>query len=98
MLARLIEKFHDQQQLHRIEGRAGLIMLAKTCRAIGYKDPSYYGQMASGACIGDITTFIEDNPGAIEALVEWIGKQRSPEWKASLLSNVDIELEEDEDR
>ena len=44
--------------------------------------------MVGGACMGDIFVFLEDNPGAIESLIEWIGSRRSPEWTESLQAQV----------
>lgn len=71
----LLDKLIDQEKMHCFEGRRGLINLCKIARAIGYKDPTYYGQLAQGACLGDLTNMIEDNPGIIEAMVSWIAEQ-----------------------
>jgi hypothetical protein len=56
--------------------------LEKVIQAIGY---------------GDIEEFLSDNPGAQEAIVDWITEwtDRIPEWKESLLSDIPEENEED---
>jgi uncharacterized protein YidB (DUF937 family) len=84
MMRRLIEKFQDAEHLHRTEGRQGVILLACLARALGYKDPQYFGQLDSRCAIGDLINFLEDNSGAVEAVLDWVGKQRNSEWKAAL--------------
>ena len=81
-----LSKYIDQEGLHRTEGEQGVKNLAKLVNALGYSDfINRYGQMAGGACLGDIFVFLEDNPGAIEALIGWIGCRKSPEWSAALV-------------
>lgn len=66
------------------EGRRGLENLAKLCSALGYKDSSYYGQLQGGAALGDIFEFLQDNSGAINAIVEWVDAQKNAEWEDGL--------------
>ena len=42
--------------------------------------------------------FFEDNPGAIEAVINWIGEQNVDEWKESIESELPEkeEVEEEE--
>jgi hypothetical protein len=82
-VSELVDKFMDQKRLHRTEGPTGVRNLARVVNALGYRDFNQYGQMP-GFCIGDIFAFLEDNPGAIETLVNWIREQKSPEWAESL--------------
>jgi hypothetical protein len=89
MMHRLIEKFQDAERLHSIEGRQGIITLACLARALGYKDPQYFGQLDSRCSIGDLINFFEDNSGAVNAVIEWVGKQRNADWKASLAEYSD---------
>jgi hypothetical protein len=91
----LIDKLIDQEKLHCFEGRRGIINLCKIARAIGYKDDTYFGQLAQGACIGDLTNMLEDNPGIIEAMVNWISEQRS--FDDELRKSVYVEIDIDED-
>lgn len=71
----LVEKFYSDNDLHSNEGRRGVENLSLLCRQLGYEDPSYYGQFVNGGhsgCLGDILEFLEDNPGAIEAIQNWV--------------------------
>lgn len=45
--------------------------LCKMAPLLGYKDPLYQLQIDSTCSVGDLLHFLDDNPGAIEALVEW---------------------------
>lgn len=74
-----LQRYMDQEDMHRLEGRKGLENLCKLARALGYKDPQYFGTLTSDAAVGDLINFLEDNSGAIEAIIEWIAKQHSPE-------------------
>ena len=94
-LQALLDRYIDQEKLHSFEGERGVKNFAKLVNALGYSDSiNRYGQMAGGACLGDIFVFLEDNPGAIEALIDWIGSRRSPEWTEALQSRV-IQAEND---
>ena len=55
----------------RGEGESGVRNLARLCHALGYSDPFGFGQF-EGASFGDLISFLEDNPGAVEAIVSWI--------------------------
>lgn len=96
----LLEKYMDENNLYRVEGRAGVTNLCQVARAIGYKDPVYFGQLTSKAAIGDLICFLEDNPGAIEAIYDWIRDNNSPEIRENLEGLVtpdnDDEPEEDD--
>lgn len=95
-LSELIEAFQNEKKAHCLEGSRGLIFLCTLVRALGYKDPQGFGQLTRDAVIGDLLTFFEDNSGAIEALIEWIGRTENEEWKASLELELPAEKEEDE--
>lgn len=62
----------DRENLHRTEGSSGVSSLCKLVRLLGYKDPMYFGRLGEGGIVGDLICFFEDNPGAIEALHQWI--------------------------
>lgn len=47
----------------------GLCALA---RRLGYKDPFSQLIYPDGSVVGDLLEFFEDNPGACEAVVEWV--------------------------
>ena len=95
-----VQAYVEQEGLFRTEGRQGLINLCKLVGALGYRDQFKQGQLDSTTSIGDLVLFLEDNPGAIEAITTWISNQNSPEWHASLNEVVDVvdaEFQEDED-
>lgn len=73
----------------RFEGSEGVKNLARLSSALGYKDHNYYGQFESGVAYGDIFAFLEDNPGAIEVLFDWIITN------TTLCDNEDEEYDDD---
>lgn len=89
----VVEKYRDQKQLTRTEGTKGVHNLCELVRALGYKDPQYFGQFSPEASYGDLIYFLEDNPGAVEAILDFISEQDSSEWK----ENLESELVEDEE-
>lgn len=56
----------------RSDGESGVRNLAKLCRVIGYKDSMHFGQFDSDGSYGDLINFLEDNPGAVEAVKDFI--------------------------
>lgn len=88
----VIHLYRDQNELNHNEGRRGVESLCKLVNALGYKDRQYMGQF-NGGSLGDLIEFLEDNSGAVDAVVEWIGNQKVPEWK----ENLEFEIEPDED-
>lgn len=82
----LYEEWCNQKKIHRWEGEPGVGNFETFVKAIGYEG----SQFRFGS---PIESFLCDNPGAIEALIEWIVDQgdRSPEWRA----NIESELTEE---
>lgn len=74
--AELLQDFISDERLH-FEGDSGLKSLNKVAEAIGYNGHSY----AFGSPLEE---FLSDNPGAQEALIEWIGKTNAPTWREFL--------------
>lgn len=96
-LKRLLEEYCQQNKMYRLEGRKGVENIAKLVEDLGYKDPMHFGQLNNGACIGSLINFFEDNPGALEAVFDWIREQRSPEFYEKLQESINTECEgEDE--
>ncbi len=83
----LNDLINDWQNAIRIEGSRGFENLCRLARAIGYRDPMYQLQFRDG-CVGDLMVFFEDNPGAIEAVINWIAEQDSDEWKEAIESEL----------
>lgn len=79
----LIDKFLDVNKLHNFEGPSGLSKFEKLLKAL---DPNYRS----------ISDFLEDNPGAYEALMQWITKSNVKEWIENLKHQVPQEEEEDD--
>lgn len=46
--------------------------LAKMAEALGYRRPWAQLQCDNGAFISNLTDFLDDNPGACQALIEWV--------------------------
>lgn len=86
----LYNEWCNQEEIHRWEGETGVENFEKFVSAIGYTG----NQFRFGS---PIESFLCDNPGAIEALTEWIIEfgEKCPEWRANLES--ELEEEEDED-
>jgi hypothetical protein len=84
----LLDKYMDQEKLTQFEGRRGVEGLCQLARALGYKDSMYFGQLSSKAALGDLLMLLEDNPGAIEALHNWIRDTNSPEFRDALTEQL----------
>lgn len=67
----LMNKFIDEHKLYSLEGPRGLRNITKI---VGALDGSYRS----------FDSFLEDNSGAIEAIVQWIKSTRIPEWKEKI--------------
>lgn len=86
----LIEKYNEENKFYRYESRKGVEQLYKLVGDLGYGD----GQ---GACVGNLDAFLEDNSGAIEAIINWIAEQNSPEMRNALIASANGALDADED-
>lgn len=78
-IGELIDMWCDQNGVHSFEGHRGVENFSKLVRAMGYN--SSYGD--------PLNQFLEDNSGAIEALIEWIKDGVPDEWVESLKDEVD---------
>lgn len=87
----IFDRYLDQE-FHSVEGSRGVSNLEKMLTAMGYGQ----GWMRNRA----VEEFLSDNPGAITALLEWIGVEINgvPEWQEGLESELceSEELEEDQ--
>jgi hypothetical protein len=90
-LSELVDAYMEQENLHRLEGRKGVEAVCQLAAALGYKDPMYFGQLTSKATVGDLLCMMEDNPGMVEAMVEWVRESNSPEHKESLEALTKVE-------
>lgn len=87
MLEPLLQKYMDENKLYHLEGSRGVKHVAQIVEVLGYNDRY---------STSSIHAFLEDNPGAQQALIDWIGEQNSPEWKEALESEVGPVEDEDE--
>lgn len=98
-LADLLEQYRNQEKMWHWEGGNGVRNFCRLVRALGYKDRQYFGQFAHDGCYGDLLRFLEDNPGCLETMFEWIAESNVPEWKneleAVLMDQPDEEQEEE---
>lgn len=69
-MAELVEAWCDKNG-HTFEMESGLRRFEKLIKDV---DCAYH----------NIEEFLLDNPGAIEAMVNWIGEQNVPHWKQNL--------------
>lgn len=77
-LSEMIDKFCELNRLHHFEGGRGVNNFEKIARAL---NPDYR----------DVDSFLEDNPGCIQAMIEWIGNQNIGEWKESMFAEIEEE-------
>ena len=86
-IGELVQKWMDHNKIYSMEGSRGERNFEKLIRVLGYRDMS---------------EFLQDNSGCIEAMVEWISNMRSPEWAQSLKDDMpggdDDEDEDDDDK
>jgi hypothetical protein len=94
----LVYDWQQQNNANRTEGITGVKNLCRLVRAMGHRDPLYNGQFAHDGAYGDLTVFLEDNPGAVQAIIDWITTEGDTidEWKDSLASELPPE-DDDED-
>jgi len=86
----LLEEYTDQESIHRYEGNQGLDNLNKICHAIGYRGHGFkYGS--------SLEEFLGDNPGACEAIIEWLGEQEIPQFREELITYLNEPEESEED-
>lgn len=62
----------DEHGLDCTEGPKGFSNLCKLANLLGHKDPMSFGNLSRGGNLGDLMVFFEDNPGAIQAVYDWI--------------------------
>lgn len=83
------EQWEKQNKINRYEGTSGVKNLEKLLGAMGYDKGNYIGYG------NELINFLSDNPGAIEAILNFIDESDVPEWKENLSDG--LELEENEE-
>jgi hypothetical protein len=88
-----LDSYIQQEGMYHFEGDRGVRYLETIAGVLGYT----HGIMGHS----ELLTFLSDNPGAQEALVNWIGEQIVPEWNDSLegqLDDTEERIDEEEDQ
>lgn len=81
-LSEIVEAYCDKHQLHRWDGINGVDNLNILVAAMGYRGNHFtFGS--------PLETFLIDNPGAIEAILEWIGGTNLSEWREALVKGLE---------
>lgn len=62
----------EELQSLRTEGEIAVQDLAKMAEMLGYKEKFGHLQCKNGAYITNFLNFLEDNPGAVEAIHKWV--------------------------
>lgn len=76
----LMQKYIDNNRLYSFDGERGVRNFKQVVTEVcGYEDN--WG--------GVLENFLADNPGAVQAMMEWISSQQSPEWKENLEQMVE---------
>ena len=83
-----LQEYCDQEGLHHFEGERGVKNLESIVEVLGYN--SRFSKRS-------LHEFLADNPGAQQALLEWIGDQDGTTWEADLLEELDIGGEDEDD-
>lgn len=84
----VLDTYLKQERMYCMEGDSGVRKFEKLVKDMG----DY------GGSFGDpISEFLADNPGALTAMVEWIGEQNVQEWTQNLADCTDYVDEEDEE-
>lgn len=69
MLQEKLERYLTDKAFYSFEGRRGVQRLEQVV-----------GDVCGYGPYNTLDMFLEDNPGAIAALIDWIGKQRVGDW------------------
>ena len=85
-LRELIDAYTDQERMYSWEGARGIWQFEKLIATLGY-DAKFGGYLQN---------FFADNSGAIEAVLDWIGKHDFPEWIEAIESQLNEKEEENE--
>jgi hypothetical protein len=87
----LLEEYQAQESMYHMEGESGVADLEKLLKVLGYKGHNFkYGSV--------IESFLADNSGAIEAIVNWLGEQNVTEWEERLEEELPPEEDDTDPR
>lgn len=78
----LVDAYCEQNKFYHFEGPRGI---------------KNFEQLVSVISYNDLDNFLEDNSGAIEAVIQWINDQDNDEWKEELVSYLKYRDDEDDE-
>ena len=70
----VVEKWRDSHRVHCLEGSSGTKGLSKLVKVLGYDS---------------IESFLQDNSGCTEAMIDWIANTDLEEWKQEIKDDID---------
>jgi len=91
-LADLIDEFQNHHKSWRNDGHTGVKNLCHLVHAIGYRDDQF-GQFDQNGSYGNLINFLEDNPGAVETLINWLSQQQNDDWRENIEATLPGEIE-----
>ncbi len=90
-LDEIVDEYTSFKKMWHFEGDTGMKHLNTLTRDMGYKGHGFeYGS--------SLEAFLSDNPGAQEAIVNWVREQNINDWKEELESCLPAEEDDAEDR
>lgn len=84
----ILERYMSEHKMHHFEGTTGVRHFEKLVEDMGYTEGQFIGRHG-------ILNFLADNPGAIQALIEWIEQANVPEWEENLSDCLQEKAEEE---
>jgi len=80
-LVELVDRYMEEHKLWNMEGPSGVRRFETFLTALGG-----YGHEGFSDTLRE---FLQDNPGAINAIIEWIGTLHVKEWEENLIACVE---------
>jgi len=87
----ILNEYCDQKKIFNFEGDTGLKNLNQITKAIGYKGHGFmYGS--------SLEEFLSDNPGACNAIKDWIEENISEEQAGALSDELELDDNDEEEQ
>lgn len=86
-----------RREIEDTRSEGGAEALAAMARLLGYREQWGQLQFNNGATASDLFAFFDDNPGAVEAVVNWVLEEGRTRDGEQLRDEDDEEDSEDED-
>lgn len=80
----VMEAYLESKGFHQFEGESGVQRLETVAKDLGYKEDGFkYGD--------PISALLADNPGCIDAIIDWVADNLTDEQMVNLHKNTDTE-------